>query len=62
MAARLDENVRLSSMTRHMLGVFNGLPGARLWRRVLSEKGPKPGAGLEVLDEALEAVANRVAA
>lgn len=62
MAARLDENVRLSSMTRHMLGVFNGLPGARLWRRVLSEKGPKPGAGLEVLDEALEAVASRVAA
>ncbi|MEC7288793.1 MAG: tRNA dihydrouridine(20/20a) synthase DusA [Pseudomonadota bacterium] len=62
MAARLDENVRLSSMTRHMLGMFNGLPGARLWRRVLSEKGPKPGAGLEVLDEALEAVASRVAA
>ena len=44
-------------MTRHMLGMFNGLPGARLWRRVLSEKGPKPGAGLEVLDEALEGLA-----
>lgn len=61
-AARLEENVRLSSMTRHMLGLFNGLPGARLWRRVLSEKGPKSGAGLDVLDEALDAVASRVPA
>ena len=58
-AARLEEGVRLSSMTRHMLGLFNGRPGARLWRRLLSEKGPKPGAGLEVLDEALEAVLER---
>lgn len=58
-AARLEEGVRLSSITRHMLGLFNGKPGARLWRRVLSEKGPKPGAGLEVLDEALEAVMAR---
>ena len=61
-AARLAEGVRLSSMTRHMLGLFNGLPGARQWRRVLSEKGPKPGAGLDVLDEALEAVALRAVA
>lgn len=61
-AARLDEGVRLSSITRHMLGLFNGQPGARLWRRTLSEKGPKPGAGLDVLDEALEAVALRTVA
>lgn len=59
---RLDEGVRLSSMTRHMLGLFNGMPGARLWRRVLSEQGPRPGAGIGVLDEALEAVASRVPA
>ena len=58
--ARLGEGVRLSSMTRHMLGLFSGMPGARLWRRVLSEKAPKPGAGIEVLDEALEAVESRV--
>lgn len=57
--ARLDEGVRLSSMTRHMLGLFSGMPGARLWRRVLSEKAPKPGAGVHVLDEALEAVESR---
>ncbi len=60
--ARLAEGVRLSSMTRHMLGLFNGMPGARLWRRVLSEQGPKPGAGIHVLDEALDAVASRVLA
>ena len=58
--ARLADGVRLSSITRHMLGLFNGMPGARLWRRVLSEQGPKPGAGLSVLDKALDAVASRV--
>lgn len=60
-SARLEEGARLTSITRHMLGLFNGQAGARLWRRVLSEKGPKPGAGLDVLDEALEAVASRAA-
>ena len=60
--ARLAEGVRLSSITRHMLGLFNGMPGARLWRRTLSEKGPKPGAGIAVLDEALDAVALRTIA
>lgn len=58
-AACLEQGARLSSITRHMLGLFNGQPGARLWRRTLSEKGPRPGAGLEVLDEALDAVDRR---
>ena len=58
-AEQLGEGWRLPSMTRHMLGLFNGMPGARLWRRVLSEKGPAPGAGLEVLDEALDMVVSR---
>ena len=53
---QLDSGVRLSSITRHMLGLFNGMPGARQWRRTLSEKAPKPGADIAVLDEALEAV------
>ncbi|MBR9835039.1 MAG: tRNA dihydrouridine(20/20a) synthase DusA, partial [Alphaproteobacteria bacterium] len=34
-------------------------PGARLWRRVLSENAPKPGAGLDVLDAALAMVSDR---
>ncbi len=56
-AARLDEGVRLHAMTRHMLGLFAGRPGAKLWRRCLSEHGPKEGAGLDVLDAALAHVA-----
>ena len=53
LAARLDEGIPLHAMTRHMLGLFAGRPGARHWRRTLSEQGVKPGAGLDVLDAAL---------
>jgi len=51
--AELTAGTRLHTITRHMIGLFQGLPGARNWRRVLSEKCPKEGAGLEVLDEAV---------
>lgn len=53
LSARLAEGVHLSAMTRHMLGLFAGQPGARAWRRVLTTGAVKPGAGLEVLDMAL---------
>jgi tRNA-dihydrouridine synthase A len=53
---QLAEGVWLQNISRHMLGLFHGVPGGRLWRRVLSEEAPKPGAGLEVLDKALAAV------
>jgi tRNA-dihydrouridine synthase A len=43
----------LHAMIRHILGLFNGLPGARAWRRRLSEAAHRPGAGPEVLLEAL---------
>lgn len=43
-------------VTRHILGLFNGLPGARSWRRHLSEKAVLPGAGPEILEEALALV------
>lgn len=56
-ARQLEQGVGLHAMTRHMLGLFNGRPGARLWRRTLSERAPRAGAGLEVLDAALETVA-----
>ena len=55
-AARLGEGVRFAAMSRHMLGLFAGRPGARRWRRVMTEDAVRPGAGLEVLDRALEAV------
>jgi hypothetical protein len=47
--ARLAEGFRLADMTRHMLGLFGGMPGARAWRRHLSTEGVKRGAGVEVL-------------
>ncbi|OYW92625.1 MAG: tRNA dihydrouridine(20/20a) synthase DusA [Caulobacterales bacterium 32-67-6] len=56
LAARLAEGVPLAAMSRHMLGLFHGRPGARAWRRILTVEGVKPGAGLEVVDSALAAV------
>ena len=55
-AARLAEGVPLHAMTRHMLGLFHGKPGGRLWRRVLSQEGVRKGAGVEIVQRALETV------
>lgn len=52
MAAELARGTPLHAMTRHMLGLFAGRPGARAWRRHLSENAARPGAGLGVLDQA----------
>ncbi len=43
----------LNAITRHVLGLFNGLPGARAWRRHLAVNAVKRGAGLEVIREAM---------
>jgi tRNA-dihydrouridine synthase A len=51
---QLTEGHRLNSITRHMLGLFAGQPGARAWRRVLSEETHKPGADCDVLRHALD--------
>ena len=53
LAAQLQEGVPLARMTRHALGLFHGRPGARQWRRILSEEASLPGAGSEVLQRAL---------
>lgn len=50
---QLAQSVRLNQITRHTLGLFHGQPGARIWRRYLSENAHKPGAGVEVIREAL---------
>ncbi len=47
---------RLSHVTRHMLGLFHGRPGARQWRRILSVDAARPDAGAEVLLKALAAL------
>ena len=49
----------LSHITRHMLGLFQGVPGARQWRRYLSENAHKAGADIEVLEHALRLVADK---
>lgn len=55
-ADHLAAGGKLSHVTRHMLGLFLGRPGARAFRRILTEGAIKPGAGLEVLDAALDAL------
>ena len=56
MAARLSEGWGLHAMTRHMLGLMHGRPGARSFRRILTVEACQAGAGLEVVDRAVEAV------
>ncbi|MEM9851187.1 MAG: tRNA dihydrouridine(20/20a) synthase DusA [Pseudomonadota bacterium] len=57
----LAKGGKLHSVTRHMLGLFAGQPGARAWRRHLSEHGHSRGAGISVLEDALEAMQSRAA-
>lgn len=51
---QLQQGVRLNSITRHLLGLFHGVDGARAWRRHLSENANRPGADQQVLLTALE--------
>ena len=58
--AELARGTRLNAITRHLMGLFQGLPGARAWRRHLSENANKPGADADVLREALALVPSDV--
>jgi tRNA-dihydrouridine synthase A len=55
--SELARGTHLAAMTRHMLGLFHGQPGARSWRRVLTVEGAKPGTGIEVIEQGLAAIA-----
>jgi tRNA-dihydrouridine synthase A len=55
-ARHLEAGGRLHQITRHMLGLFTGRPGARSWRRVLSEGASRPGAGIALVEAALAEV------
>lgn len=59
MERELSQGTRLNHMTRHMLGLFQGQPGARLFRRHISENATRPGADLGVVEEALKAITYR---
>jgi tRNA-dihydrouridine synthase A len=50
---QVAKGVRINYMTRHILGLYQGLPGSRKFRRVISEQAYKPNAGLEVIKAAL---------
>lgn len=54
--AHLTSGGRLNQITRHMMGVFAGRPGARIWRRMLSEEAHKPLAGPALVEAALARV------
>ena len=58
----LARGTRLHAITRHFVGAFHAVPGARAFRRHLAEQGVKPGAGVNVLREAIALVNERAAA
>jgi tRNA-dihydrouridine synthase A len=55
--SELERDVPFYAMARHTLGLFQGLPGARAWRRHISENGPGREAGSEVLRDAASNIA-----
>ncbi|THF68467.1 tRNA dihydrouridine(20/20a) synthase DusA [Deinococcus sp. Arct2-2] len=59
-AAQVEQGQPLNRFMRHTLGLFAGQAGARHWKRTLSEKGHVPGAGLEVVREAMAGVPDSV--
>lgn len=51
---QMEQGARVWHIARHMLGLFQGQPGARIWRRYLSQHGTQKGAGVELLNDALD--------
>ena len=60
--SQLAQGTRLHSITRHFVGAFHGVPGARAFRRHLAENGVKSGAGANVLRDAIALVEDPVVA
>lgn len=56
----LTDGGKLIQITRHMLGLFHGLPGGRMWRRYLSQNAFKKEAGIEVVEQAHQMVKNEI--
>jgi tRNA-dihydrouridine synthase A len=52
----IDPSLPLNTVTRHMLGLYHGQPGARAWRRILTEGAQTPGAGTDVIEAALKSI------
>jgi tRNA-dihydrouridine synthase A len=58
----LAHGTRLHAITRHFVGAYHAVPGARAFRRHLAEHGVKPGADIDVLRDAVDLVERRAAA
>ncbi len=58
---KLGEGVALKNMTRHVLGLYHGQPGGRLFRQILSEGAHKPNAGIELIERAIAATNDALA-
>jgi len=58
----LGQGTRLHAITRHFVGAYHAVPGARAFRRHLAEHGVRPGAGVNVLRDAIALVEDRTAA
>ena len=56
----LSDGGKLIQVTRHMLGLFHGLPGGRIWRRHLSENAFKQTSGIEIVEQAYQMVASEI--
>jgi len=54
-AAQVARGVAVKHISRHILGLFHAQPGGRLFRQILSEGAPKPGAGLDLIERAIAA-------
>ena len=52
----VSQGLKLNKITRHMLMLFAGQPGSRLWKQILTEQSCKTDAGVEVVQQALAAV------
>src|SRR6478735_3395835 len=61
-ARELAQGTRLHAVTRHFVGAFHAVPGARAFRRHLAEQGVRAGAGIEVLRDAIARVGARAPA
>ena len=56
MESHVLQGVPIAHMTRHIMGLYHGLPGARHWRRVLSEQAYQAGAGMDIVEQAIRYV------
>ena len=54
--SQLEAGIPLKHITRHILGLFQGMPGARQWRRLLSEQAHYPEAGIKLLRQAMQKI------